>query len=323
VLLAKLWSVIPRLFAWPPVTSPSQALERISLVTLVGGAVFEFVTGLLNVSLFYPWSFSFYTAHLYGAWVFIGAFVAHVVIKLPSLRRALRERSLRRELRTSLAETVPEPPDESGLVAAEPAEPTMSRRGAIGLVGAGSLVLVGLAAGQTLGDGVRPTALLAPRGGSYPNDFPVNKTARGRGITREETGAAWRLVVAGAGSPLSLTREDLLALPQRTERLPISCVEGWSTTQTWTGVPLAELLALVDTEPDDIVVSSLQKSGAFAVVRLASNQVADRRSLLALRVNGADLSLDHGFPARVIVPAAPGVHCTKWVREVRLLNGAA
>ncbi len=40
------------------------------------------------------------------------------------------------------------------------------------------------------------------------------------------------------------------------------------------------------------------------------------RSVAALRVNGADLSLDHGFPARVIVPALPGVHNTKWVRSI-------
>jgi DMSO/TMAO reductase YedYZ molybdopterin-dependent catalytic subunit len=33
-------------------------------------------------------------------------------------------------------------------------------------------------------------------------------------------------------------------------------------------------------------------------------------------VNGADLSLDHGYPARIIVPALPGVHCTKWVKSV-------
>jgi DMSO/TMAO reductase YedYZ molybdopterin-dependent catalytic subunit len=42
----------------------------------------------------------------------------------------------------------------------------------------------------------------------------------------------------------------------------------------------------------------------------------DPDSLLALRVNGADLSLDHGYPARVIVPAAPGVHNTKWVTSL-------
>lgn len=49
---------------------------------------------------------------------------------------------------------------------------------------------------------------------------------------------------------------------------------------------------------------------------LRDNQVADPHSLLALTVNGAALSLDHGFPARVIVPAAPGVMNTKWVARM-------
>ena len=39
VVLAKLWSVIPRLFEWPPVRSPAHALERLSLALLVGGEV--------------------------------------------------------------------------------------------------------------------------------------------------------------------------------------------------------------------------------------------------------------------------------------------
>ena len=41
--------------------------------------------------------------------------------------------------------------------------------------------------------------------------------------------------------------------------------------------------------------------------------MADARSLLALQVGGEDLALDHGYPARIIVPALPGVHNTKWV----------
>jgi DMSO/TMAO reductase YedYZ molybdopterin-dependent catalytic subunit len=39
-------------------------------------------------------------------------------------------------------------------------------------------------------------------------------------------------------------------------------------------------------------------------------------SLLAFRVNGAELSADHGYPARVIVPGAPGVHNIKWVTKM-------
>lgn len=53
VLLAKLWSVVPKLFALPPVRSLAHGLERISLLLLVGGALFEFITGVLNVQLDY------------------------------------------------------------------------------------------------------------------------------------------------------------------------------------------------------------------------------------------------------------------------------
>ncbi len=65
-----------------------------------------------------------------------------------------------------------------------------------------------------------------------------------------------------------------------------------------------------------MLVESLQEGGAFSQATLASNQIEDEKSLLALQVNGTDLSLDHGFPARIIVPALPGVHNTKWVSRM-------
>ncbi len=80
VLLAKLWSVLPRLFTLPPVRSLAHALERISLLLLVGGALFEFTTGVLNVQLDYLFPGSFYPLHFYGAWVFFAAFVTHAVL---------------------------------------------------------------------------------------------------------------------------------------------------------------------------------------------------------------------------------------------------
>jgi DMSO/TMAO reductase YedYZ molybdopterin-dependent catalytic subunit len=48
-------------------------------------------------------------------------------------------------------------------------------------------------------------------------------------------------------------------------------------------------------------------------------QAAD--ALLALRVNGVDLTPDHGYPARIVVPALPGVHNTKWVTRLTFLTG--
>lgn len=318
VLLAKLWSVLPRLFAWPPVRSAAQAVERLSLLLLVGGAIFEFVTGIMNIQLWYAFPGSFYRLHLYGAWVFIAAFVAHVVVKTPRMLSALRSRSLRTVLRTDTARTRPEAPDPDGLVPASPAVPTMSRRGALALVGSGSLALLVTTAGQSIGGVWRETALLAPRGrepGSGPNGFQINKTAAYVGITPDQIGPAWRLRLRGGPGELVLTRDDLLAMRLRTYALPIACVEGWSTDdQDWTGVPLRDLAELAGVpRPSSLLVESVQAGGPFTAAVLARNQIRDARSLLALRVNGADLSADHGYPARVIVPAAPGVHNTKWV----------
>jgi DMSO/TMAO reductase YedYZ molybdopterin-dependent catalytic subunit len=81
VLLAKLWSVIPRLFEWPPVRNPAHALERLSLALLVGAALFEFATGIINIQYWYAFPFFFPQAHYYGAWVFTAAFLAHVTLK--------------------------------------------------------------------------------------------------------------------------------------------------------------------------------------------------------------------------------------------------
>jgi DMSO/TMAO reductase YedYZ molybdopterin-dependent catalytic subunit len=137
------------------------------------------------------------------------------------------------------------------------------------------------------------------------------------------SGSAFRLEVRGGARELRLSRQDLLRLPQHTHSLPIACVEGWSTTQSWSGVPLAALARLAGAEDAGALrVESLQPAGVLRAASLSRDQFLDERSLLALSVNGAALSLDHGFPARVIVPALPGVHNTKWV-GVLSFQGAA
>ena len=320
IVLAKLWSVIPRLFAWPPSRSIAQVLERLSLLMLVGGILFEIITGVLNIQYDYIFGFSFYTAHYYGAWVFIAGFVIHIAIKIPRMWTGLRSMSIRNVLRTNRSDTRPEPYEPDGLVAAEPAPATISRRGALALVGGGALFVAVITAGQTIGGWTRQTALLLPRGlsrGTGPNDFPVNRTAASARITPDLTGERWRLTLTGGPSPVTLERAELTAMAQHTARLPIACVEGWSTTETWTGVPLRDLARVAGVpDPASAFVRSVERRGAFNRATLQANQVMHPDSLLALQVNGTDLSPDHGFPARIIVPAMPGVHNTKWVASI-------
>ena len=316
VVLAKLWSVIPRFFAWPPARSVAQLLERVSLVALVGGILFEIVTGVLNIQYDYIFGFSFYDAHYFGAWVFIAGFAMHIAVKIPRMIAGLRSLSMREVVRTGRDGTRAQPFESDGLVAADPAEPTLSRRGALALVGSGVLLIVALTVGQTIGGPARGAALLLPRGRGR-GDFPVNKTAIAAGISPESVGPGWVLRLRGGPSEVVLDRDTLAGMPQRSARLPIACVEGWSTVQTWAGVRLAELARVAGVPtPRSARVVSLQRGGAFGVAMLQANQVGDPDALLALRVNGADLSLDHGYPARIIVPALPGVHNTKWVAAI-------
>jgi DMSO/TMAO reductase YedYZ molybdopterin-dependent catalytic subunit len=317
LVLAKLWSVIPKLFKWPTVRNLAGVLERLSLLLLVGSVLVEFVTGILWISDYYPLKFDFYAIHYYGAWVFGTVFVLHACVKLPTVRRAYRARGALKPLRDGLHETKPEPPGSSELAPVNPAAPTISRRGLLAMVGGASLTIFAVQAGQSIGGPFRRLALLAPRGrvvGTGPDDFPVTHTAASAQVTPAMTGPDWRLTVVGART-VSLSRQQLLAMAQSTQTLTISCTEGWSTTQHWTGVRLIDLASLVDARPGAILRAvSIETNWATS---LSHGQYSDGRALLALRVNGADLSLDHGYPARVIVPGGIGSHNTKWVGELR------
>src|SRR5262249_35022387 len=57
----------------------------------------------------------------------------------------------------------------------------------------------------------------------------------------------WQLLIGGAvEAPVHLTLPELLALPRRDFTMDVHCVTGWTRFQTtFTGIPLAELLARV------------------------------------------------------------------------------
>src|SRR3954468_23852713 len=129
-LLAKRWSVIPRLFAWPPAASPAQAIERLGVALLVSSAVFELATGVLNMQYWYAFKFNFVVAHYYGAVVFVASLILHVAIKLPVMRSAY---ATRKQVVT---------PEHEG---------TMSRRGLFAFAGAASFTLLAANVGQSIG----------------------------------------------------------------------------------------------------------------------------------------------------------------------------
>ena len=185
--------------------------------------------------------------------------------------------------------------------------------------------MLALSVGQSLGGPLRRTALLAPHGqdlGDGPADFQINVTAAEGGImaARDRRELAARAGPRRAGThPLaSLSRAQLLAMTQHTAHLPIACVEGWSTgNQAWTGVRLRDLARLAGAgRPASVLVRVAGTRGRLPAGRpvggpdhgpgLAARAARQRRGSVPRP----------RYPARIIVPASPGVHNTKWVASL-------
>ena len=307
LLLVKLWTVYPRLFERPPELGNLRrlavtVLERASIGVLVASAIFQLASGLLNSAQWYPWSFSFRSTHYALAWVAIGSLVVHIAVKLPIIRDALTgdvdDTTHDRDTAT-----------EQGV---------LSRRGLLTTTWVASGVAVLATAGSTV-PLLRRVSVFGVRSGDGPGGIPINKSAAAAKVTAAATSASYVLEVANGATTVSLTREDLLGLEQRSEVLPIACVEGWSASGTWTGVRMRDLLDLVEApRGSDVVVRSLQESGPFRVTVLQGNFADDDRTLLATGLDGEPLALDHGYPCRVIAPNRPGVLQTKWVGRIEV-----
>lgn len=300
ILLAKLWIVWPKLFGWPPARTVLHALERLSLLGLVGGALFEVTSGLINITQWYPWAFFFPRTHYLVAWLLVGAVLIHIGVKLPAIRRGLAHQ-----------------PDTAAEDRAAPAG-ALSRRG---LLVATSAAVVGVTL-TTVGQTVRPLqrlALLAPRRPNIgPQGLPVNRTSEQAQVAALALAPAWALRVVGART-VSLTLAQLRAMPQHTSVLPIACVEGWSSTAHWSGVRMSDLLALVGAPAGaSVKVKSLEAKGLYRASTLKSHQATDALTLVALDLNGAPLHLEHGYPARLIAPNRPGVLQTKWLSHIEV-----
>jgi hypothetical protein len=315
LLLVKLWVVYPKLWAWPPVRGVTHALERLSLGPLVAGGLFLLFSGVANVARWYPWEFFFPAAHYWASWITVGALVVHLGAKAGVVRGSLTRPGSESETPPPTdTRTRPGPEHEA-------AAGSLTRRQLLGATAGASLVLTLATIGQTFTPLGSLARLAQRRPGVGPQGLPVNKTARSAGVLDLAADPAYRLVVDGRVSrPLALSLDDLEALPQHTVDLPIACVEGWSAAATWTGVRVRDLLAQAGAAGVDrtVDVESLQPQGRYRRSRLEPGHAADPDTILALRLDGEQLHIDHGCPVRLVGPNRPGVLQTKWVSRLEV-----
>jgi sulfite oxidase len=138
----------------------------------------------------------------------------------------------------------------------------------------------------------------------------------------------WTLTVDGlVDKPRTLRFDDLLAMPQIERPITIACVSNevggdLVGTAMWQGVRLADVLTAAGVQPQAEQVFSTSVDGwtcGFPV----SAALDGRDALIAVGMNGVALPLEHGFPARLIVPGLYGyVSATKWLERITLSTWA-
>ncbi len=105
---------------------------------------------------------------------------------------------------------------------------------------------------------------------------------------------------------------------------------GLMSTAEWSGVPLEQLLREVEPLPTAKAVritgfdqhsqgSTNSEAGCSWI--FTRHQLVSAGAFLATRMNGQALPLEHGFPARLVVPGWYGCCCIKWVQRVELVDG--
>jgi DMSO/TMAO reductase YedYZ molybdopterin-dependent catalytic subunit len=135
----------------------------------------------------------------------------------------------------------------------------------------------------------------------------------------------WRLRVTGlVDRPIELTYDQLVAMPLVEQYVTIACVSNevggdLVGNALWRGVRLKELLGQAGLRTESTQIVGRAVDGFTVGFPTAYALADDREPLVAVGMNGEPLPVDHGFPARLIVPGLFGyVSATKWLTEIEL-----
>ena len=146
----------------------------------------------------------------------------------------------------------------------------------------------------------------------------------------------WRIEVGGlVERRLSLSMAQLRAMPSRTQITRHDCVEGWSCIGEWTGTPLQLVLAMAKPKPDARYVVfycadpmgdvTMDAKGnivppPYYYESLDLLEATHPQTILAYKLNGQTLAVEHGAPLRVRAERQLGYKMPKYVNRIDLVD---
>jgi DMSO/TMAO reductase YedYZ molybdopterin-dependent catalytic subunit len=143
-------------------------------------------------------------------------------------------------------------------------------------------------------------------------------------VTPQVDPSSWQLRVHGrVANPFTLTFEDLIKIPMVERYVTLACVSNevggdLIGNARWLGVPVAVLLdrAQPQAGADQVVSRSADGWTCGTPTQVLRD---GRDALIAVGMNGEPLPIEHGFPARMVVPGLYGyVSACKWITELEL-----
>ena len=155
--------------------------------------------------------------------------------------------------------------------------------------------------------------------------FPPSRITRparlngGFGLAQNFDPATWRLNLVGAEKPVSLTLDDIKALPRREQITEFRCIEGWSIIVKWTGARLADLMTkFPPVQRVSYVAMETPDHGYYVGLDMPS--AMHPQTLLAYAINDEPLSMPHGAPLRLAIPVKYGIKNIKRIGTIRYTN---
>ncbi len=184
----------------------------------------------------------------------------------------------------------------------------LTRRAALRLLGLSAATLVALPLLDRVAEasGLRRVTGSKHAGSFTGNAMPVTIWALD-GVPALDA-RTWRLEVG----ELSLSYDELAALPQSEASAVLDCTGGWWSEQRWSGVRVGDVLDRAGARGEAAtVVSMTGHRWTFPTHEL-------REALLATHVGGEALAPGHGYPVRLVVPGRRGFQWIKWVARIEL-----
>ena len=138
--------------------------------------------------------------------------------------------------------------------------------------------------------------------------------------------ADYRLAVRGlVKTPLSLSVDDLRAMPSRTQITRHDCVEGWSCIGKWKGTPLAQIIDRADPMPNAKFIvfrcaDSIDNDEVRYYESIYLREAYHPQSIIAYDMNDAPLTIPHGAPLRLRVERKLGYKQAKYILAIDLVD---